>query len=635
MLLLANSYWANGAKKEAVAVQRELHKRYLRPQGLFVQPVECNKEVFSQLPKTVKARELRLRSVQLGLAKAGLPLIQVIDQLTKTPDTLDLQTVVNQLLDGLKMMACTNGLLNQTRRDLMRTQFTGRTATVFTTCPPVESSLLLGDDLPDQVKAVNQTAGLKLVKRQFQNTARGHQGRGRYRGWHPYYSGYGRGRGRPYGGWGHQDHGEFHVSRGITPGLRATDHDQQTTQDDLISLSRSPRQEAQETGPQEGRLGCTAKRLNLDPQVCSLPCKWREFQAGRISQRIQKWRDITSDRMLLRQIQACTIEFVESPYQRFPEQPLRFSCEERKFAREEIENLKNKGVICEVEHVAGEFISNIFLRPKKEKGKYRMILNLKKLNEFVEYHHFKMDTLETVLTLIRPGMFMASIDFTDAYYSLAIAEHHRKYLRFEFDDVLYEFTCLPNGLSSGPRVFTKILKVPLAWLRQSFGVTISGYIDDTILCAETASQLCSDLAIAAELFQDLGFMISWKKSVLEPTQELEFLGFLINSVTGRVSLPVAKADNIVQMVRKALGQVRFTIREVAQLLGVLVATSPGNRWAQLYTRALDIEKTEALRANYGNYEAYMSVSPMVYEDLEWWKTNVHLVFSEIWGGSRT
>jgi hypothetical protein len=232
-------------------------------------------------------------------------------------------------------------------------------------------------------------------------------------------------------------------------------------------------------------------------------------------------------------------------------------------------------------------------------------------------------------------MFMASIDFTDAYYSLAIAEHHRKYLRFEFDDVLYQFTCLPNGLSSGPRVFTKILKVPLAWLRESFGITISGYIDDTILCADAASQLRADLVIAADLFQDLGFMISWQKSVLEPTQEIEFLGFLINSVTGRVSLPVAKANNIVQMVRKAQGQTRFTIREIAHLLGVLVATSPGNRWAQLYTRCLDIEKTEALRANYGNYEAYMSVSPGVYEDLEWWKTNVHMVFSEIWGGSRT
>jgi hypothetical protein len=405
--------------------------------------------------------------------------------------------------------------------------------------------------------------------------------------------------------------------------------------------SRSPRQEAQEgqqqQPQQEEAEGQLTASVNLEggPQVSTLPVKWAKFQAGRISSRYEQWKRLTTDRLLLKDVKAYTIEFDEVPYQRYPERPLRFSQEEMHFAKEEIVQLLQKGVLCEAQHEPDEFISNVFLRPKKEKGRYRMILNLKKLNEFVTYHHFKMDTLETVLTLIRPGMFMASIDFTDAYYSLAIAQQHRKYLRFEFEDVLYEFTCLPNGLSSGPRVFTKILKVPLAWLRESFGITISGYIDDTILCSESAEQLRADLEIAAELFQDLGFMISWKKSVLEPVQEIEFLGFLINSVTGRVSLPVAKADNIVRMVRKALSQSEFTIREIAQLLGVLVATSPGNRWAQLYTKALDIEKTEALRANYGNYEAYMSVSPIVYEDLEWWKTNVRMVFSEIWGGSRT
>ena len=45
-----------------------------------------------------------------------------------------------------------------------------------------------------------------------------------------------------------------------------------------------------------------------------------------------------------------------------------------------------------------------------------MILNLKQLNEFVSYHHLKMDTIQTALKLIRPGCFMASVDLKDAYY---------------------------------------------------------------------------------------------------------------------------------------------------------------------------------------------------------------------------
>ena len=60
-----------------------------------------------------------------------------------------------------------------------------------------------------------------------------------------------------------------------------------------------------------------------------------------------------------------------------------------------------------------------------------MILNFKQLNEFVSYYHFKMDTIQTALKLMRPGCFMASVDLKDAYYSVPIALEDRKYLKFE------------------------------------------------------------------------------------------------------------------------------------------------------------------------------------------------------------
>ena len=49
-----------------------------------------------------------------------------------------------------------------------------------------------------------------------------------------------------------------------------------------------------------------------------------------------------------------------------------------------------------------------------------MTLNLKELNEFIEYHHFKMDHFEKVLKLVKPGMFFASTDIRHAYYSVYI-----------------------------------------------------------------------------------------------------------------------------------------------------------------------------------------------------------------------
>ena len=41
-----------------------------------------------------------------------------------------------------------------------------------------------------------------------------------------------------------------------------------------------------------------------------------------------------------------------------------------------------------------------------------------------------METLQSVLELITPGCFMASLDLKDAYYSTPINQSHTKYLIF-------------------------------------------------------------------------------------------------------------------------------------------------------------------------------------------------------------
>ena len=96
----------------------------------------------------------------------------------------------------------------------------------------------------------------------------------------------------------------------------------------------------------------------------------------------------------------------------------------------------------------------------------RMILNLKELNKFVAYQHFKMDSLKCVTSLMTQGCYMASVDTKDAYYTVPVALEHQKYLKFTWKDKLYRYTCLPNGLASVPRIFTKHLKTVFKILRQ-------------------------------------------------------------------------------------------------------------------------------------------------------------------------
>ena len=125
----------------------------------------------------------------------------------------------------------------------------------------------------------------------------------------------------------------------------------------------------------------------------------------------------------------CKIEFEEVPTQLRP--PKVFSCSrnESDVIDTEIQKLVNKGVIAKTHHEDGEFISPIFTRPKKN-GTHRVILNLEKLNKSVVYHHFKMDTVNTCISLLKEGSFLTSIDLRDAYFTVPVHPAFQKFLKF-------------------------------------------------------------------------------------------------------------------------------------------------------------------------------------------------------------
>ena len=114
----------------------------------------------------------------------------------------------------------------------------------------------------------------------------------------------------------------------------------------------------------------------------------------------------------------------------------------------------------------------------------RPIINLKELNKFVKYHYFKMETFECALTLLRPNSFLASIDLKDAYFTIPMAGEHRKFLSFMWQGNLWQFTCLCFGLTSAPRISTKVMKPITAKLR-NMGHVSTTYIDDSLLVGDS------------------------------------------------------------------------------------------------------------------------------------------------------
>ena len=174
-----------------------------------------------------------------------------------------------------------------------------------------------------------------------------------------------------------------------------------------------------------------------------------------------------------------------------------------------------KGAVVPTEFEPGEYISTVFIVPMKN-GKYRPVINLRFLNHFVNYNHFKQETFKVIVDLIQENDFFTSIDLSDAYFSVPIAAEFQKYLKFSWKGQLYKFVVPPFGLKSAPYVFTKILKPVYAWFRLQ-NIHCSYYIDDSISMNSSSSLAQGNTNIMVHTLQRLGFDVNYKKSVLVPT----------------------------------------------------------------------------------------------------------------------
>ena len=339
------------------------------------------------------------------------------------------------------------------------------------------------------------------------------------------------------------------------------------------------------------------------------------------------WEKLTTDRFILDTLNGLKLDFVdgEVPQQKRLPHPIHMNNQEMTFIDKKIvQMLENKTIrkMYKYDNRPG-WVSNIFLRPKKDRG-YRMILNLKPLNKKLQYIHFKMDTMNDVIRMISPQMVMASIDLTEAYFHLPIFEDHIPFMRFEWKGVMYEYCALPNGLCSGPRIFTKMTKAIMKHLRKKL-IRILIYIDDTFLCATSKKELRKNIQITLDVFRECGFTININKSNITPTKELEFLGFILNTASYTISLGRPKRQKIYNLCRKVTIQKKIKMRTLAKLIGNFVSTFPASEQAQLHYRHLERYKIIMLHKFNQNWEMRIRLPLICMKEIRWW---LHNIFSD-------
>lgn len=243
-----------------------------------------------------------------------------------------------------------------------------------------------------------------------------------------------------------------------------------------------------------------------------------------------------------------------------------------------------------------------------------------------------MEDYRTACKLIPRDSFLATIDLKEAYLLVSINPMDRKYLRFEFQNpksqkrTTFEFQSMPYGLSVAPRVFSKIMKEVITYLRRQGHKSVI-YLDDILCIGDSFDECTNNVHSTLKLLNCLGFVVNYEKSSLQPKMITKFLGFMYDTHELSLSLPLEKRNNISRLVQKFTLLPRCTIRDFAKLIGVLVSACPAAKYGFLYTKLLERHKFRALQEHNNNYEAKIKLSSIILEDLNWWNRNIFSTFS--------
>ena len=85
-----------------------------------------------------------------------------------------------------------------------------------------------------------------------------------------------------------------------------------------------------------------------------------------------------------------------------------------------------------------------------------------------------------VLSSVEKGDYAFKIDLQDAYFHVQIHPSSRKYLRFAFENRVYQFRVLPFGLNTAPQIFTRLGHTVTAYLHRQ-GISVIPYLDDWLI----------------------------------------------------------------------------------------------------------------------------------------------------------
>ena len=339
---------------------------------------------------------------------------------------------------------------------------------------------------------------------------------------------------------------------------------------------------------------------------------------GNVSKHFQCWQEHFSNPVLLDWIQ----NGIKLPFAT-PPTPLNntnrhFTSEEAIFVRKEIKSLLNNKCIVKCDHIP-HCVSGLSVVPKKSynenSDKFRLILDLRNVNEYCEVPKFNYSDINSVIELIEPKDQLVTLDIKSGFHHLKIHKDFTDFLGFYFEGVYYKFIVLVFGLNASPYFFHKTLR-PLVEHLANRNIKCIIYVDDFLLCAKD-NLICEHRDYLLSLLQKLGWTINKEKSSLTPEYKKQYIGYIIDTNKKEneiwIEIPKSRINSVKHDIARALKKKTITARGLARITGQIVAMSKAIIPAKLLLR-----NCYRLLRTRNNWSDTLPLDEASFNDLCWW-----------------
>ena len=191
---------------------------------------------------------------------------------------------------------------------------------------------------------------------------------------------------------------------------------------------------------------------------------------------LKYWRSVGANEAILQD--GYTIPFYTNPKSAILKNNTS-ALNNKKFVEGEIGQLLRSGRIVETARIP--YVVNPLSVSVKDK-KRRLILDCRHINPHVFKDNIKFEDCKLMLDFVEEGGYMFKFDIRQGYHHIEINRTQTKFLGFSWVDKkgqvrYYVFLVLGFGITSGPFLFTKIMRVLIKhWRRHS--IKIACFIDD-------------------------------------------------------------------------------------------------------------------------------------------------------------